>query len=361
MLNSVSDRLLRREPAWWGAEMGQDDLLSDLLKRVSRSFYLSLAILPRSVRAPVGLAYLLARAADTIADTRLISREERLRHLEALRAELRGETPSRLDEITRACIGPNPHTGERELLRRLPDCFARYRELEKADRERVQTLLLTITEGMCVDLSIFPGEDEGRLVALETRQELDRYTYLVAGCVGEFWTEMHMAHRSRLTGWDAEVMKRKGVRFGKGLQMTNVLRDMARDLRIGRCYLPRKELAPLGLSPEALLDPGSVERLRPLLRDLLALTIEHYREGWAYTLAIPRPEWRMRLACAWPLLIGLRTLALVARAPNLLDPSSTVKISRPAVYAIMLRSSTSVLSNVALDANARRLWETIPQ
>ncbi len=339
-----------------------EDLLGSLLKRVSRAFYLSLAILPKSLRQPIGLAYLLARAADTIADTRLISREGRLSHLEVLRAELRGEAaPSRLDEIVKARTDPNPHAGERELLRRFPDCFAAYRELEKADRERVHTVLLTITDGMSFDLSTFPGEDEGRLVALEAREDLDRYTYLVAGCVGEFWTKMMIAHRPRLASWDVEKMKRKGVRFGKGLQMTNVLRDLARDLRIGRCYLPLKELAALGLSPEALLDPLSLERLRPLLRDLLAITLDHYREGWDYTLAIPRAEWRLRLACAWPLLIGLGTLALVARAPNLLDPSATVKISRPAVYAIMARSSVSVLSNAALDAYARRLREKIPQ
>src|SRR3990172_8774279 len=117
-----------------------------LLKRVSRSFCLSLAILPRSVRGPVGLAYLFARAADTIADTRLISREERLRHLEAFRDELWEEMPSRLAKILTACTGPNPHAGERELLSRLPECFARFRKLDKPDRDPVWRLLFTITE-----------------------------------------------------------------------------------------------------------------------------------------------------------------------------------------------------------------------
>ncbi len=335
--------------------MERGDLIGNLLKRVSRSFYLSLAILPRSLRVPVGLAYLFARAADTIADTRLISREERQRHLEALRAELRGEAPSRLVEIIKACAGPNPHAGERELLRRLPDCFACYRELESADQARVQALLLTLTEGMCFDLRTFPGEDEQRLVALESREELDRYTYLVAGCVGEFWTEIHVAHRPRLAVWDVQELKQKGVRFGKGLQMTNVLRDLARDLRIGRCYLPRQELERLGLHPTDLLDPAAIRRARPLIIELLALILEHYKAGWAYTLAIPRAEWRMRLACAWPLLIGLRTLDLLADSPNLLDPRQSIKIPRSAVYAILARSLVVVWSNSALAAEGRRL------
>ena len=53
-----------------------DALLGVTLRSVSRSFYLSLAILPRSLREPIGLAYLLARAADTVADTRALPRPE---------------------------------------------------------------------------------------------------------------------------------------------------------------------------------------------------------------------------------------------------------------------------------------------
>src|SRR5262249_32426307 len=60
------------------------DLVGDLLRRVSRSFYLSLAILPSSLREPIGLAYLLARASDTVADTRLLPPPERPLHLATL-------------------------------------------------------------------------------------------------------------------------------------------------------------------------------------------------------------------------------------------------------------------------------------
>src|SRR3989304_10212924 len=118
---------------------------------------------------------------------------------------------------------------------------------------------------------------------------------------------MCIAHRPRFAAWDAEAMSRRGVRFGKGLQMTNVLRDLARDLRFGRCYLPREDLRRLGLAPVELLDPACLPKVRPLLADLLRLTLGHYEEGWAYAMAIPRPEAQIRLACAWPLLIGIQT------------------------------------------------------
>ncbi len=42
--------------------------LNDLLKRTSRSFYLTLRVLPAAVRPQIGLAYLLARTTDTVAD-----------------------------------------------------------------------------------------------------------------------------------------------------------------------------------------------------------------------------------------------------------------------------------------------------
>ena len=170
-----------------------------------------------------------------------------------------------------------------------------------------------------------------------------------------------MAHLPALHYWDAVTMKRRGIRFGQGLQMTNVLRDLAQDLRSGRCFLPRRDLAALGLTPQDLLCPGALERLRPLLRELLALTLAHYAEGWAYTLQIPPTEVRMRLACAWPLFIGLRTLDEVQRARDLLDPRIRLKISRRAVYAILIRSATMAWSSTGLDRYYRALRGRIPE
>src|SRR5213594_2028357 len=65
-------------------------LLTDLLRQVSRSFYTTLRILPGAVRRQIGLAYLLARATDTIADTQLVSVEQRLSALRLLRERILG-------------------------------------------------------------------------------------------------------------------------------------------------------------------------------------------------------------------------------------------------------------------------------
>jgi farnesyl-diphosphate farnesyltransferase len=336
-----------------------DDLLGDVLRRVSRSFYLSLTILPHDLREPIGLAYLLARAADTVADTRLIAREERVRHLETLRRAYAGE-PTDITTIARACGPLQSARAERELLERAAEGVARLEALASADRAQARAVLATITSGMIFDLTRFPGEDAASLTALETFDDLDHYTYLVAGCVGEFWTALHIAHRPRLVGWDPGVMTSRGVRFGKALQMTNVLRDVPQDLRHGRCYVPARELAALGLTPGDLLDPASAPRARPLLSKLIALALEHYEAAWRYTFAIPRLEVRLRLACAWPLLIGLGTLAELASHPDPLAPRRPIKLTRAAVRGIVARSAFTVWSNRALGRDAARLRQRIP-
>ncbi|HET7340279.1 MAG TPA: phytoene/squalene synthase family protein [Methylomirabilota bacterium] len=330
-----------------------DELLGDLLRQVSRSFYLSLAILPAPLREPLGLGYLLARAADTVADTRLIARAERIGHLQALRRLYAGEGGDAA-AVARACAPHQAHAAERRLLERLEPILARVGALPERDRASVRDVLTTITDGMRFDLERFPGEDARALAALETLEELDRYTYLVAGCVGEFWTELHVAHRPRLAGWDVAAMRGTGVRFGKALQYTNVLRDVPADLAHGRCYLPARELAALGLAPADLLTPAGAARARPLLDRLLAVALGHYDAAWRYTLAVPRAEWRLRLACAWPLLIGQATLQALAEHPNPLAASPPVKVPRAAVRAILARSLLLAPSDRALAGEAAR-------
>jgi farnesyl-diphosphate farnesyltransferase len=121
------------------------------------------------------------------------------------------------------------------------------------------------------------------------------------------------------------------------LQLVNVLRDIPRDLRKGRCYLPRQSLAAAGLSPADLLSPGNHARFRPLYDQWLAQAEAHLAAGWDYTNALPAGQFRVRLACAWPILFGVRTLRLL-RHENVLDDARRLKVSRPEVRALIARS-----------------------
>jgi farnesyl-diphosphate farnesyltransferase len=253
-------------------------------------------------------------------------------------------------------IAGGERPAERELLARLPEVLEASRRLEPGDRTRGVAVLRTLTGAMVEALARFPPEGDGRVGALDTRADLDRYTYGNAGCVGEYWTDMVLAHRPRCARrWEPAAMRARGVRFGQGLQLVNVLRDLPRDVRIGRCYLPRADLAALGLAPEDLLDPRVLPRLRPLLDALLADARARLDDGLTYTLAVPRVEWRLRLACAWPLLIGLATLDRLARADALLDPAVVVKVSRAEVRGILGRSAVVVGSDRGLRGCAQRL------
>lgn len=314
------------------ASFARFDRLDSLLKGVSRSFYLSLRVLPASLRPQLSIAYLLARASDTVADTKVLPREKRLELL-------RGMREGRIEPV-RGLAGDQGLESERELLRRLNEPLALKDSFSPADRRLIEGVLDTILQGQIFDLENFPGEDQGALRALSSDEDLDHYTYLVAGCVGEFWTRMCAAHLTGFEGKSLEVLCRLGVRFGKGLQLVNVLRDIPRDLRIGRCYLPVKD-------PRALLDPAAFESLRPVYERWLDAAEGHLDAAWEYVLCLPRSQGRLRLACIWPVWIGRETLALL-RCGNPLDPTRTIRVPQWRTNLLLAESILMHRSNTLL-------------
>ncbi len=328
-------------------------LMGAMLRDVSRSFYLSIRALPGGLREPVGLAYLLARAADTIADTALLRPHDRLRLLLLFRAQLEdGPSPQALGEIESALggAGDDGADAHSRLLGSLPQAFALLEALPDADAERVRRVVVTLTHGMEMDLATFPPEDSGDIAALDSIEDLDRYTYLVAGCVGEFWTDITAAHTPALQDWDRAKMSDLGVRFGKALQMVNILRDVPRDLRTGRCYIPSDVLARAGLAPADLLDGKSPRAARPILAAGIEIALGHVAAAEEYLLAIPRRCLRLRLAALWPLLLAVHTLAELARGEAWLDPNTTVKVGRSRVYGMMALSLLAARSDTAVRA-----------
>lgn len=331
--------------------------LREILKGVSRSFYLTLWAVPPEIRAQLGLGYLFCRAADTIADTDLLPPSERLKYLELFREQFRTDDISWtvLAEIRGRLAEHQEGSAERLLLRRLEDCFRAFLTFSAEDRERIRQLVHTLTRGMEMDLSCFPLQAPHDPQALPTQDHLDRYCYYVAGVVGEFWTRMLMGHFEMLKKRDEEQMRRLGMRFGQGLQMTNILKDLASDLARGRCYLPQTLLKAQGVAPRDLREDLPAEKLRSLLAPEVRLTLSHLQEGWAYILAIPRRALRLRLACLWPHLFAVKTLDRIYHAHGLLNPRRRVKISRREVYTVMGLTPLLAFSNRLLTFYYRRL------
>jgi farnesyl-diphosphate farnesyltransferase len=310
-------------------------LLTRLLRQVSRSFYLTLRVLPTEVRRPIGLAYLLARTTDTIADTDVLPVADRLTSLSELRRRIADPA---VHPVEKPLLNADPvESAERELLSHVEEALQLLQTMDAGDAADIRAVLDIITRGQELDLQRFGNVPPGDVRALQTDDELDDYTWRVAGCVGRFWTRICRRHLFAELAFDDEAMIRDGVRLGKGLQLINILRDLAVDLQQGRCYLPQTRLRDAGLAPPDLLAPNAESRIRPVYDHFINLAEEHLASGWRYTNALPRSQRRVRLACAWPILIGMATIKKL-RSSAVLNPSIQVKISRPQVYGILLRS-----------------------
>lgn len=294
-----------------------DSGLFRLLKRVSRSFYLSIRFLPSPIRPAITIAYLLARASDTIADTNRFEPKYRLETLDALRTALEGSTIDLAQRVS-LCVEAQPQSAERDLLKQLISLVASVRNLPLRHQPLVLDVLNKIVQGQSLDIERFEMADS--LQALRNAEELEEYTYLVAGSVGEFWTRLCSLEWPSYSRIAKSELERLGIEFGKGLQLINILRDFPADLAHGRSYLPC-------LDPHRLKE--NVELARPLFLEWRSRARQYLHSAWTYVSAV-RPI-RVRFACALPVLIGARTL-------RKLDGSGVigVKISRPEVYWLMI-------------------------
>ena len=316
-----------------------DPELDTILKGTSRSFYLSLKELPSGVRSQVGLLYLLARTSDTIADSERGSTEDRLVALEQYNeyAQGRSDTPPDLSELARLQrIG-----SERKLLESVAatvSCIGRFRD---SDQLHIRRCLDIIVGGQSLDLQRFSAASEGQIVALEDDGELDDYAYRVAGSVGEFWTRMTLDHLYDADAQTEAVLFEKGVRFGKALQLINILRDIPEDMRMGRCYIPSSSLSAHGMEPADLLDKGNMERFRPLFDSYIDIAKSHLDAAVEYIGMLPHSQLRLRGACMLPVLIGQRTLSLL-REGNVLDSDSRIKITRSDINGLLKRVALAI-------------------
>jgi farnesyl-diphosphate farnesyltransferase len=302
-----------------------------ILRTVSRSFYLSIRFLPRRLRKPVGLAYLLARTTDTVADTAGASALTRAEVLADLALVIQGEvSPDGVVDLVNSFSSLQTNEAERQLLKALPDSLEALARMRSDDREDVRAVLQKITKGQALDIARFGDLNKPR--ALATDRELHEYTYLVAGCVGEFWTQLCFRHIRNFSDLPEIEMAELGKRYGNGLQLINILRDAYSDLQAGRCYFPLQELEEVGIEPaHILVEPGRFDFIlakwrEEAERDLVA--------GMSYIHAIR--ESRIRAATALPALIGARTLAML-RAAGPTELHRKIKVPRQEVRAMIAR------------------------
>lgn len=279
-----------------------------LLRDVSRSFYLTMRWLPQPMRPAVALGYLLARATDSVADTSTAPAAQRRAVLALMRAAVTGRADAEelerlFMQLSGALAQAQQNPAEYRLLRRFGDCLAALGSLPEAERTLVCGVLDTITAGQTEDLDAPQYTDEADTL---------RYADAVAGCVGVFWTQLGYATMGELFAAPAAqaLMEQAGLRYGRGLQLVNMLRDEEEDAARGRCYLAGDNRALWCDRAERYLYDG-VDYARRLR------------------------TWKLRFATLLPALLGLRTLRLLRRRKG----TERVKISRAAVYLTLLHAA----------------------
>jgi farnesyl-diphosphate farnesyltransferase len=314
-----------------------------LLKSVSRSFYLSIRLMPASIRPAIGIAYLLARASDTIADTESAPTTARLRRLGDFEKLIKGSaSPHGMASIQRDILPEHP--GEKRLIETLPDVLKSYQALGGWEWKEIADLMSNIIRGQSMDLETFT--DPSTLSALADGSTLEDYIYLVAGCVGEWWTRLcfHNLPNGRYSRMPEEDLTHLGSNFGKGLQLVNILRDMPKDLDAGRCYLPGNELKSIGT--EVMLLREAPTEAQPVFELWEQRARELLDQGRLYIMAVRSR--RTRMACYLPWRLGLDTLNLFASQPPLLT-GGKVKVSRSNVRRALLESVRVAFSNKLLE------------
>ena len=267
-----------------------------LLKRVARSFQLSLRILPPHIRPTLSLAYMLARASDSIADASAAPSFQRLALLRALP-----------DSFPEKCPDLQLEGHEKDLVNRLPELLQVLKDFP--DAPAIKDAWRIILEGQIFDVERFSTSDPANPAAPLTPEELEKYTYLVAGSVGEFWTRICFQYVPGYSDKSLENLLPIARRFGQALQLVNILRDRRKDADHGRVYIPDERFY------------AEMEHVKELLS-----------AGEEYKAAI-RPR-ALRAACALPLDLAQRTLSLVACHPL----GEHVKVPRLTVWLALIRA-----------------------
>lgn len=314
-----------------------------MLTGVSRTFALTIPQLPMDLRRAVGNAYLLCRVADTIEDDASLTAEQKTHHLQTFIDIL--DTGSGAEAFARELhlrLDPSTPAAERELIRRCTSVLRITRGLDQRQQAAIARCVTIMGHGMD------RFERDRSPHGLETLGDHERYCYVVAGVVGEMLTELFCAHSDRIDARREALMSR-AVRFGQGLQMTNILKDIWDDLLRGTCWLPRDVFSHHGCNLDLLGSRHSDPAFDRGMSEMVGIAHSCLRDAFAYTLLIPRRETGIRRFLLWAIGFAVLTLRKIDRNPSFTS-GGQVKVSRRTVKAVITSTSALSPSNLALTA-----------
>jgi farnesyl-diphosphate farnesyltransferase len=329
------------------------DYQRGILPGVSRTFALTIPVLPEALAVVMTNAYLLCRIADTIEDDPGLTHEQKSRFHARFVAVVRGEEEAEPFARELAPLLSNRVLpAEHDLVRNTPAVMRVTHACSTEERAALTHCVAIMCRGM-------PEFQRNKsLRGLRDLDELAEYCYYVAGVVGEMCTELFVLHCPELQA-KRDLMLRLSVSFGQGLQMTNILKDIWDDREAGACWLPRTVFAGGTMDLQRLEHWHMEPAFRDGLEQLLGIGHAHLRNALEYTCLIPKREAGIRRFCLWAIGLAVLTLRNIHRHPGFRS-GSEVKVSRRTVKATVLTTNLTLMSNRALRMMFARAADGLP-
>ncbi len=288
-----------------------------ILPQVSRTFALTIPQLPEPLVLVVSNAYLLCRIADTIEDDSLLTFEQKTVFSNHFIDVVSGkESPHSFAEQLTPLLSKNTPQAEQDLIQNTPLVI----EITHSFNLNQQTQLIRCIKIMSNGMAHF--QRTASLNGLKNVEELNQYCYVVAGVVGEMLAALFCDYSQDIAKHQTQLEK-LSVSFGQGLQMTNILKDIADDKERGICWLPQ----------DLFVDGFEIG-----IKKTLKITCEHLQQAMNYIYLIPKNETGIRKFCLWAVAMAVLTLRKIAKEKGFYT-GQQVKISRTTVKMIILGSN----------------------
>ena len=318
------------------------DYCRDMLSKVSRTFAPTIRMLPKRLYLPVTVAYLLCRIADTVEDEASIPSSEKEKLLLTY-ADLfkQGDPVYRANFIEGVSCLPD-HNSDVALTKNLLRVLNVYDTFHPEVRKMIATWVVEMTMGM---KKYAQSSLKRKKQFLRSMKELDEYMYYVAGTVGHMLTSLFTYFSKTITPAIYKKLEVFSESFGKGLQLVNIIRDMAGDLKRGQSYIPDEILHKYQLTRKSIFEVQNRDSAERLFDELIQTAIHHLDKAMAYVVNIPKEEARIRIFCLLPIFWAMQTLcAIHENSLNLLRPEK-VKVSRRVIRKEFYKTLILTFSN----------------
>lgn len=316
--------------------------LRELLRMASRTFAIGIEQLPAVLCDAGTVAYLLLRVSDYLEDNEDMPAEKKVELLNLWADVLSGSAHA--SDLTSRIQDANTSNPDAVVAQHAEDILARLALLPKEVREIITPHVIHSTHGMARWVERGPQVND--------EADMDDYMFEVAGRVGYLLTHL-FAWYSLFIRFRIKELLPLAREFGLALQTVNVIRGLRKDYERGWVYIPKKFLEAVNLSANELFLPENrAEAIKVL--DMLADKAErHLHAALTCVKTLPRWQHRIRLACIFPLMFAIRTLAISRRNTDVFN--SEAKMTREEVKRIVRDATLWGWSNRWLDRYSREL------